>query len=255
MNININNLNINYTDKGTGDVVLLLHGWGANITLFADMIDVISAKYRVLAVDMPGFGESPEPSVSWCVDDYVDFVVDFITEFKIKELTVLGHSHGGRVIIKMSTRSDLPFAISKIILVDSAGIVLRKSLGSKISLKIYKTSKKIFELPPIKKIFPSAVENMRKKRGSADYNNATPTMRASLVKVVNEDLTHLLKDIKQSTLLIWGENDTATPLSDGKLTESLIPDSGLVTIKKAGHYSFLDDRFTFNKVLKSFLGL
>ena len=80
-------------------------------------------------------------------------------------------------------------------------------------------------------------------------------MRQTLVKVVNEDLTPLLSEIKQNTLLIWGENDTATPLSDGQLMEKLIKNSGLVTLKNAGHYSFLEQQFIFNKVISSFMKL
>ena len=102
------------------------------------------------------------------------------------------------------------------------------------------------------KIFPNALNNLKKKFGSADYRNATPIMRDTLVKTVNEDLTDLLPNIKQSTLLIWGENDTATPLEDAKKMESLIKDSGLVTIKGAGHFSFVEQPAFVNRVLNSF---
>ena len=79
-------------------------------------------------------------------------------------------------------------------------------------------------------------------------------MRETLVKVVNEDLEPLLSNIKQSTLLVWGTEDTATPLTDAKIMESLIPDSGIVEVKGAGHYSFLEQPQLVNAVLNSFLG-
>jgi pimeloyl-ACP methyl ester carboxylesterase len=103
-------------------------------------------------------------------------------------------------------------------------------------------------------MFPNVLEKWRKKNGSDDYNNATPVMRQTLVKTVNEDLTPLLPGINAPTLLIWGENDTATPLRDGRLMEKLIKGSGLVTLKNAGHYSFLEQEYTYLKVLASFLG-
>mgnify|MGYP005765608411 FL=1 len=78
-------------------------------------------------------------------------------------------------------------------------------------------------------------------------------MRQCLVRVVNEDLTHLLPSIKVPTLLVWGENDTDTPLSDAHLMEKLIPGAGLVTLKNAGHYAFLEQQYTFNRVVCSFL--
>ncbi len=248
----IDGLNINYEKRGEGDFVLFLHGWGANITLFDGLMNLVSQRYTALALDMPGFGKSDEPSEPWCVDDYVDFVLKFIDIFKPERLVLLGHSFGGRVIIKMLAR-ELPFEVKKIILVDAAGIKPKKSLKQKASLAVYKVGKAVLSFKPIKAMFPNALDNMRKKRGSADYNSATPVMRQTLVKVVNEDLTHLLPSIKASSLLIWGTLDTATPLSDGELMEKLIPDAGLVKVNGAGHYSFLEAPDLVARVVASFL--
>ena len=248
----IDGLNINYEKRGEGDYVLFLHGWGANITLFDGLMNLVSRKYTALALDMPGFGGSDEPNEAWSVDDYVDFVLKFIDVFKPERLILLGHSFGGRVIIKILSR-ELEFEVRKIILVDAAGIKPKKSFKQKLSLAAYKVGKSVFGFKPIKAIFPNAVENMRKKRGSADYNSATPIMRQTLVKVVNEDLTHLLPSITASSLLIWGTEDTATPLSDGETMEKLIPDAGLVKVNGAGHYSFLDAPDLVGRVVASFL--
>ncbi|MDE7369928.1 MAG: alpha/beta hydrolase, partial [Muribaculaceae bacterium] len=87
----------------------------------------------------------------------------------------------------------------------------------------------------------------------SDYRNSSPKMRAIMSKVVNEDLCHLMPEISAPTLLIWGENDTATPLSDAKKMERLIPDAGLVSFPGCGHYSFLDNPGQFAAVLNSFL--
>lgn len=78
-------------------------------------------------------------------------------------------------------------------------------------------------------------------------------MRAIMSKVVNEDLTPLLSSVSKPTLLIWGENDTATPISDAKKMEQLIPDAGLVSFPGCGHYSFLENPIQFKAVLNSFL--
>ena len=255
MTVNIDSLNINYNKCGSGEAVLLLHGWGANIKLFAGIEQLLSQKYTVYSLDMPGFGLSDEPKEPWCVDDYVDFILKFIEKMEIKSAHMLGHSFGGRVIIKAVTRDNLPFQPLKLILVDSAGILPKKSIKQKAKTRMYKITRKILSLKPIKAIFPDALEKLRKKNGSADYNAASPIMRQCLVKVVNEDLTPLLSKIKQSTLLIWGENDTATPLSDGQLMEKLIPDSGLVTVKNAGHYSFLEQPMFVHRVIASFMNV
>ncbi|MCR5637076.1 MAG: alpha/beta hydrolase [Clostridiales bacterium] len=255
MIINIDGINTNYIKQGGGEACLLLHGWGANIKLFERLINLLSKKYCVYALDMPGFGETDEPKNTWCVDDYVDFVLKFAEKMNITSANLLGHSFGGRVIIKMVTRESTGLEPLKITLIDSAGIKPKKSLKQKLSLRAYKISRAVMQTPPLKKMFPDAVENMRKKRGSADYNSASPVMRSTLVKVVNEDLTPLLKNIKQSTLLIWGDKDTATPIDDARLMEKLIPDSGLVVVKGSGHYSFLEQPVFVEKVIASFMNL
>ena len=256
MFINIDGLNINYIDSGdknSENAILLLHGWGSNITLFQKMIDMLSPYMRVVAPDMPGFGESDEPNEPWNVDNYVQFIEKFCKTVSLENPIVLGHSFGGRVIIKSVTGDKPTMNPPKIILTDSAGIKPKQSLKSKVNTKMYKMGRSVMSTAPMKKLFPDAVENMRNKRGSADYRAASPVMRATLVNVVNEDLTHLLSEIKQSTLLVWGDKDDATPLSDGQLMEKLIPDSGLVVIEGTGHYAFLEGWYTFSRVLASFL--
>ncbi len=252
---NVNNIKINYQQKGNGKLVVLLHGWGSNIKLFANLIELLSPKYKVVAMDMPGFGESDEPPSAWCVDDYASFVIDFLKDYPDKEVILLGHSFGGRVIIKLNSRENLPFKITKVILVDSAGILPPKSNKKSFRTYYYKAGKAFLSTGLAQKIAPDALENFRKKMGSADYAAASPLMRQVLVKVVNEDLEPLLPNIKCPTLLIWGVNDTATPLSDGEKMEKLIPDAGLVKLENAGHYSFLDQQFTFNRVMSSFMKL
>lgn len=251
----VNGIKINYEQKGEGDLIVLLHGWGSNIKLFANLIDLLSKKYKVVAMDMPGFGESAEPPSAWCVDDYVDFVIDFLKDYNTDKVMLLGHSFGGRVIIKMNSRKNLPFKITKVILVDSAGILPPKSNKKSFRTYYYKAGKAVLSTAIAQKLAPDALENFRKKMGSADYAAASPLMRQVLVKVVNEDLEPLLPNIKCPTLLVWGVNDTATPLSDGEKMEKLIPDAGLVKLENAGHYSFLEQQFIFNRVMSSFMKL
>ena len=247
-------LNINYIEKGEGDLVVLLHGWGSNITLFDSMINLLSLKYKVVAMDMPGFGESEEPKEPWDVDGYVDFVLEFLKKYDFKKVTLLGHSFGGRVIIKLCSR-ELPFEVEKVILVDSAGVKPEKTASQKFKQSVYKATKKIYSSDAFSKLFPDALENLRRRNGSADYNAASPIMRQTLVKVVNEDLCHLMPNVKCPTLLIWGKNDDATPLSDGEKMEKLMPEAALVAFDNAGHYSFLEQQGLFNRVLASFMNI
>ena len=248
----IDSIAVNYIDEGEGDVVLLLHGWGANITLYAGIIQVLSRNHRVIAPDMPGFGRTPEPPAAWSVDDYVDFIIKFIASFELRRFSVVVHSFGGRVLFKLNARENLPFTIEKAVLIDSAGILPKKTLRQRVSLRCYKAARTVMSTKVLRFLYPDAVDNMRRKRGSADYNSATPTMRATLVKVVNEDLEPLIHLLQCPTLLIWGDQDTATPLADGRRMEELIPDAGLVVCEGAGHFSYAEQAPKVHGALAAF---
>ena len=249
----INNIKVNYIDEGKGTPVIFLQGWGTNIDLYYRVFDKLKQKNRIVAFDFPGFGKTPEPDSAWNVDNYVDFLESFLEKLKIKKAILMGHSFGGRVIIKYMSRKDRKVEVEKIVLLDSAGIKPKTTPKKQFRQKWYKFCKKVVSSKPGEKLFPGMLEKLQNKYGSADYRKATPLMKQVLVKTVNEDLTDLLPNINCPTLLVWGDLDTATPLSDAKLMEEKIPDAGLVVLKNTGHYSFLEDFYTFSKVMDVFL--
>ena len=253
MDITVKNISVNYIDEGEGIPVIFLQGWGTNIDLYKKVTDKISTLTRVIALDLPGFGKTSEPPIPWSVDEYTDFVMEFIKVLKLKKVILMGHSFGGRVIIKLMSKLKKEFEVEKIVLLDSAGVKPKTTLKKQIKQKWFKMCKRVASSKLVRKISPGIVEKMQKKHGSADYRNATPLMRQVLVKAVNEDLTNLLSNIKVPTLLVWGDQDTATPLEDARVMEKLIPDAGLVVLKNTGHYSFLEDFYTFSRVMDSFL--
>lgn len=255
MNVDINGIPVNYIDKGEGDIVLVLQGWGTSVDLYSAVIDKAAEKYRVLAPDMPGFGATPEPPEPWHVDDYADFVVAFCEKLGVSSCIIFAHSFGGRVTLKLMARSDLPLTVNKIILTGAAGIRHEPSEAAKKKAAAYQRGKRFLSSAPMKALFPNALEDLRNKHGSADYRAASPMMRQVLVNTVNEDLTALLPECKPETLLIWGRNDDAAPLCDGEQMEREMPDAGLVTLDNAGHFAFIDQQYTFLRVLSSFLGI
>ena len=202
---------------------------------------------------MPGCGDSEEPKTGWDLDKYISFIIKFIEKLNIKELDLIGHSNGGKIIIKLMSNKNLNFTVGKIILIGSSGVVHKKSFKQKLKIKLFKILKKILQLKLIQKFFPHLITSLKNNMGSEDYRNATPIMRDTLVKLVNTDVTEYLKDINRPTLLIWGEQDTATPISDGEIMEKLIPDAGLVRIPKCSHYVFVEQAGYVNKIIYTFL--
>ena len=173
----------------------------------------------------------------------------------ITKAVLLGHSYGGRVIIKLAAREKLPFSIDRIVLIDSAGILPQKTPEQLKKQENYKRKKKFLTSPFIYRIFKKPIDKWASKQGSADYRAASPMMKQCMVKAVNEDLTPCLSKIRQEVLLIWGVNDTATPLKDGEKMEAEIPNAGLAKIQGAGHFCFLEQQGIFTRILQSYFGL
>lgn len=251
MNINIDGLNIEYTEEGNGQPVLLLHGWNSSYTVYNGIINLLKNRYRVVALNFPGCAGSDTMENPWTLNDYCNFVLKFMIALNIKDPIMFGHSHGGRVTLKMA--ADGMINPPKIVLLDSAGLIPKKSFKQKFRAKSFKVIKRSLTLPIIKNFSEGLLNKARAYYGSADYNAAPEVLRKTLVSLVNTDLRDIISNIKAPTLLIWGENDTATPLSDAKIIESLIPDCGLCVIKDTGHYSFCERPFEAQAIINSFL--
>jgi pimeloyl-ACP methyl ester carboxylesterase len=187
--------------------------------------------------------------IPWGVVDYTDLLVKFFNLLNIQNPILMGHSFGGRVSIQYASS----YPVKKMVLIDSAGIKPKHSPQYYVKIYTYKTIKNILRLPLINKYSDEVLKFFKSKLGSSDYKNVSGVMQKTLVKVVNEDLRNILALIKAPTLLIWGENDQATPVADGKIMEKLIPGAGLVVLKHAGHFSYLDKAEEFKIIVKSFL--
>lgn len=228
--------------------VLVLHGWGASIEAVYPIVTGLEAAATVYALDLPGFGQSALPPQPWGVEDYQAFVAAFMDALGIERASFVGHSHGGRVAIRMAATE--PQRVERLVLVDSAGIRPKRTLRwyRRVALaKIGKYAARFLGRPG-----ELLRERLVARAGSTDYLQAGP-MRPTLVRLVNSDLREHLPQIRASTLLIWGSNDTDTPLSVAGEMERLIPDAGLVVFEGAGHYSYLDQPARFATVVSHFL--
>lgn len=242
-------LHFDETGPSDGHPVILMHGWGCDHTTVRSVASILEPSYRVCNIDLPGHGKSQEPPEVWGIEEFTRLIEEFCRIKKVENPVLIGHSFGGRISLLMSSRNPVP----KMVLIDAAGIKPKRK--PKYYLKVYsfKAAKKLLPLFLGKKKGLEIIDKLRGKAGSADYRNSSPMMRAVMSRCVNEDLKHVMPSIKASTLLIWGEDDTATPLSDAKYMERHIPDAGLVSFPGAGHYSFLNNPGGFRAVMQSFL--
>ncbi len=250
MFIEIDGLKINYSDEGEGYPVLLIHGWGSSILPWKP-IEKGFEGYRLIMLDLPGCGESQILNSVWQLSDYCKFILKFLEKLNIQNPILGGHSHGGRICLQLTAEGSVN--PPKLILFDSAGIPAKKTFKKRIKIASFKTIKWFLTLPIIKNFSENMLDAARSHFGSADYRSAPEVMRRTMVNVIKEDLRPIMPNILCPTLLIWGENDTDTPLTDAKQMEKLIPDSGLCIIKGADHFSFIRSPYEVIAILKSFL--
>ena len=248
MRITIEDTAVHYRMTGAGRPVVLLHGWGGSIASFAPVHKHLETRFSVCSIDLPGFGLSDPPRTAWSTLDYADCLVRFFLKAGIENPIILGHSFGGRIGIRLA--ASIP--VRKLVLIDSAGIRPHRTWRYYVKVYTFKTGSRILRLPIIRLFTADLLEQMRRRVGSQDYQNASPRMREILVKTVNEDLRDALPRIKCPTLLVWGEQDAATPVADAVLMNQLIPDSGLVRFQ-AGHFSYLERLNEFLIVIDNFL--
>ena len=236
------NVKINYKDFGNkdGDAILYLHGWGQNIAMMEPIAKPLEDTHHIVIIDLPGFGESSEPEYAWSLDDFVLMVNYIITKLKLKNVSLIGHSFGGKISLLYASKYD----VKKLVLLASP----YKVKMAKPSLKV-RILKKFKNVPGLKGL----AEKMKKRLGSTDYRNASPIMRDILVKHVNTSLIEDAKKIKCPTLIVWGTNDTEVPINDAYELEKLIPDSGVVVYEGCTHYAYIERLNQTISVLKSFM--
>lgn len=249
MYTNIKGQKIYYEVQGEGLPIVLLHGWGTSLRLYDDVVKYLKENFKVYTLDFPGFGQSEEPSDIWSVYDYADMTEAFLNEMNIQKPILMGHSFGGRISIILGSR----IKVDKIILVDAAGIKPSRGMTYYRKVYFYKTMKLVEKMPGIRSLFGDLIDAYKYKAGSSDYKSASQTMRRVLSKVVNDDLQEHLPKITAPTLLIWGSEDKATPVSDGKLMEEKIKDSALIVFEGVGHYSYLEKPHDFKAIVTSFV--
>jgi pimeloyl-ACP methyl ester carboxylesterase len=235
-------------EAGSGLDVVVLHGWGGRIESMAPALECLSHAFHVVALDLPGFGESEAPRGSWGTPDYAAYVHDVLAEMGISKAFFVGHSFGAKVSLYLAATH--PELVEKLVAVGSPGLRTPPSLTARIKRIASRGARAAGYLGPLGRALRSSVYD---RIASQDYREAGP-MRPILVKVVNEDLSGLLRRVAAPTLLVWGARDDAVPIAHARRMERLIPDAGLVLFEDAGHFAYLDEPQRFCHIVRHFLG-
>ncbi|MEX2603285.1 MAG: alpha/beta hydrolase [Gracilimonas sp.] len=249
-------LNIACEKTGNGKPLVILHGWGSSKRVMMPAAQNLSHLRTCYVLDLPGFGDSPEPPRPWNIDDYADAIQAFIESLPKNNVDVLVHSFGGRIMLKLSAREFGKSHIDKVLITGGAGMKPKRSM--KFYFKTYMA--KILKAPFM--ILPGSLREkamvwlrntaLWKSLGSGDYSKLSGVMRETFVKSVTEHLESSLPEIPHEVLLLWGRNDDATPVYQAERMEKGIKNAALVIIEDAGHYAFLDKPKQFARIAEAF---
>ncbi len=203
------------------DTIILLHGWGGSKKSLEPLAHELENQFRVLNLELPGFGETKQPPNIWGVKDYAKYVVEQAQKQGSQNFYLFGHSFGGQIAVQITL--DYPEKIKKLILCSAA--VIRKRTGlTLLKIKIAK----LFKDTPLAPVASLFVRN-------SSYKKASPHMKKIMSKILQEDLTSKLSEIKCPTLILWGEKDSITPLPRAYLIHKKIPHSKLKVFKDLKH--------------------
>ena len=251
MQVTVMGKNINYEAIGEGSPVVVLHGWLTSLDTMRIFSDILSIDHRVYLVDVIGFGKSDSLDNPMTTNDFGEFLKELLDALKIENPILIGHSHGGRIIINAVGRGLVK--ADKIILVDSAGMKQRHGLVYYYKVAAYKIGKAILNSMPQTKYIKDTKEEFRKSKGSDDYKASTPALKKTMINVIKADESENARKIDVKTLLIWGDKDDATPMYQANKLHRLIKNSKLEIIEGGDHYSYLRDPAKTREIVKDFV--
>lgn len=220
-----------YIVKGKGKVVLMLHGWGDEQGTFKLLAESISHDFKVVTVDLPGFGKTAAPNSIWTLDDYARFVASFLEKLEIVPYGIVGHSNGGAICLRGLASGVLQ--AEKLVLLASSGIRDEYQGRKKVMRFAAKTVKAL--VSPL----PKRVRRKLKKQAYRSIGSdlfVAEHLQETFKQIVTDDVTQDAAKISTPTLLIYGKRDEATPIRYAEKFRSLISGSKLEIIDEAGHF-------------------
>jgi len=249
MQVIVNTLLTHYDILGKGKKVLILHGWGDDSRNWQRLQKDLSKKYQVITLDLPGFGGTATPQADWTLNDYATFVHDFLHKIDAGTLfAIIGHSNGGAMAIRGIAQNVLD--TQKLVLLGSAG-VRNEYKGRNKALRYITKAGKAVTAPLPKQTKKSLRQKVYKTVGSDML--VAEHLQGTFKNIVEDDVRNDAAKIVQPTLLIYGEDDTATPPRYGKLFQELIKHSRLEVIQNAGHFIYQDKPHETVQYIEEFL--
>lgn len=262
-----------YVDEGKGkETILMIHGLGSYLPAWKKNIGDLSKDFRVIAVDLPGYGKSSKAPHSGLMSFYASVIADLIQKLELGPVNIAGHSMGGQIAMVLAL--EKPELVKRLILVDPAGFEAFHA-GQRAWFKEVMTPN-LVRLTTVDAIESNLAGNFYRMpddarfmigdriamRDADDFEAYCLAVARSVHGMVDEPVLGKISAIKIPTIIFFGENDMLIPnryLNPGftvKIAEKgagLIKGSKLVMVPKCGHFMMFEKPEVFNAETRNFI--
>lgn len=259
---------VRYVDLGSGDgpPIVLVHGLAGNWQNWLENLPRLSRERRVLALDLPGFGESEEPADKISIGGYGRTVNEFAERLELGEVVLVGNSMGG--FVTAETAIQFPERVERLVLISAAGITtsnLRRTpvrvwgrvamlagargVAEKRMAIVHPRLRHLVFAPITRHPSLIAPEMLWELSMGAGRSGFGPALEA----ILDYDFRDRIGDIRAPTLVIWGGSDMVMPVEDGEEYERQIPNARRVVLDDTGHVSMIERPRTVNRALIEFI--
>jgi len=287
--IDINGVKLSYVESGSGsETLLFVHGVGGSLNNWDYNLEYFSARFHVLALDLPGHGNSEKPNLPYSVKLHADFIYQFLKAKNVNKVTLIGHSMGGQAAIILQLKH--PEMVKKLVLVAPSGadVYLTSGLnwigsrsyvrrgvmtGSTISGAPYKGFEKAMwaylkrdgksgyptalvydaESYPTKEFLQGEIKYYYGLMNSDEFPSFVKAIGKSRISIPVQFVREDLHTVDAPTLIVWGKQDGVVPFENACLFNDLMLVSMMAIFPECGHMPMLEKPDRFNRVVLEFV--
>lgn len=244
-----------YRERGKGPVVILLHGFPFNQTLWDDYAEKLSAMFRVFTLDLPGFGNSKPLKEPFSIDDISRKVISWIQEKGLRNVVLVGHSMGGYVSLAIAEKA--PEILAALVLFHSTAYPdskEKKESRNKAMAFIAKNGATAFTSSFITPLFANPQHPDIEKVRSIAMQSTAETLTGYIRAMRNRpDRQEVLKNFPKKILFLAGEKDAGIPIDTIHRQAGLCTDASVAVLPDTGHMSMFENREQSLQILKDFV--
>ncbi|MEL6977325.1 MAG: alpha/beta fold hydrolase [Pseudomonadota bacterium] len=255
--IEIGGRSIAYVDEGDGPAVVLIHGLGADLTRWRETIGPLSARHRVIALDLLGFGRSDKPDTAYRGQVFVDQIFDLLDALGIERATLIGNSMGGWIALLAAEQQ--PTRVDGLVLVAPAFVQglpsgltaerLAAGAAPQTEAEMRGYLARVYADPPRDR---ETVRRLLAEHRERNADGAIAAVARSLE--AGEDLltSQRLAALETRALIVHGDADGVVPVSASQSLAEMMPNARVSTIANAGHWPQIEAASRFLELVDAF---